>query len=170
MRHGCLEIFVDRNIAALVGGHSRCVQSQPVGITGSSSRPEQDIGFQLFPRFQMQDHSVVTGFHTVTRLAMSNDDTSLSEMIAECIDDLFIQKIQQSVTVVDQVDFDFQVAKHRGVLAADHARTEDSNGLEMKIDVENRVAVEDAGMIEVDIGGAVRPRTCRNDNILSSDR
>ena len=116
----------------------------------------------------MQDRSVVARFDVIVFLAMPDDDAALAQVITESIDDFFVQKIKQPIAGVDEIHFDFEVAEHRGVFATDDAGSVNRDRLHMEIDVEDRVAVEDAWVIKVEFRRVIRPRSRRDDERLAA--
>ena len=70
---------------------------------------------------------------------------------------------------VDQVDLAAQVAKHRRVFAADDAGAVDRDRLRRERQVEDRVAVEDPRMLEIDVRRAIGPRAGGDHEAVGGD-
>ena len=106
----------------------------------------------------MKDDAVVVGLDPLVALAVPDDRTAIAEVVGQGVDDLVVEELEQLVARVDQVHLDPQVAEHRGVFAADHAGAVDGDRLRRMVEVEDRVAVEDARMAEVDVRRAIGAR------------
>src|SRR5436190_19817337 len=106
----------------------------------------------------MQHHAVVMAFGLLEFFAVPDQHAPFAQMIGQRIGDLVIEKLQQLIPRVDQVDFDPQVAKYRGVLATDHAGAVNRNRLRSERQIEDRLAVENARMTEVDVGRSIGTR------------
>ena len=111
----------------------------------------------------MKDDAIVTRFDFLENLAVSNSDTRITHAVAECVDDFVVEKLKQLVSGIDQIQFHVEVAEHRRVFAADNARSIDGHRSRSVFEIQDRVAVEDSRMAEVDVAGAVWSRSCRND-------
>ena len=93
---------------------------------------------------------------------MADQHAQVAHVVGQGVDDFVVEKFQQLVAGVDQVDLDAQVAKHRRVFAADDAGAVDRDRLRREVEVQDRVAVENARMAEIDVGRTIGPRAGGN--------
>ncbi len=96
-------------------------------------------------------------------LAVADQHAAVAQVVAQSVDDLVVEELQQLVARVDQVHLDAQVAEHRSVFAADDAGAVNRDGARRIAEPQDRVAVEHARPAEVDIRRAIRPRTGGDD-------
>ena len=167
VRDDGLHVLIDGDVAALVGLDANLFQPESVGVSRATGRPQQGIRLELLARLEVQDHAIISRLDPLGLLAMADDDASFAQVITEGIDDLFVEEVEQPVAVVDEVHFDFEVAEHRRVLASDDTRADDGDRLHVQVEIEHRVAVEDARVSEVDPGRAVRTRSRGENDVLA---
>ncbi len=125
VRHARLEILIDVQIASLIGNEvdlvePPCRRCCPCGRSPTKTRPSSIVCSGL----QVQDHAVFLSLDFFVFLAMADQDASSRASgyaKPKRIGDLVVEKLQQLVPRVDQVDLDPQVAKHRRVLATNNA-------------------------------------------------
>ena len=91
------------------------------------------------------------GFKALVGFVVAEQHALIAQVIAERIDDFVVEEFQQLVAGVDQIHLHAQVAQHRRVFAADDAGTVDGDRLRRVVEIENRVAVEQAWMVEIDV-------------------
>ena len=90
---------------------------------------------------------------------MANNDAAVPEVIGERIGHLLIEKRQQTVAGVDQIDLDVQAAENRRILAADDACAIDNDVAWLVVQVQNGVGVVNARVGKIDISRMVRTGT-----------
>ena len=116
---------IDLELPAAVGLDADRFQAQVVGVARAAVGPQQDVGLELLAALEVQDHAVVGPFDLLVLLAVADQRAFLAEVIAQGVADLVVEKLQQLVARVDQVQLAAQVAEHRGIFAADDARPVD---------------------------------------------
>ena len=79
-------------------------------------------------------------------------------MISEGVHDLVVQEREQLASRVDEVRLDPEVAEDRRVLAADDAGAVDGDGVGHEAELQDRVAVENARVGEVNVRRVVGAR------------
>ena len=115
----------------------------------------------------MQDHAVVAPFDAFVLFVVADERAELTQMVGEGVDDLVVEKLEQLAARVDQVELDAERAKDRGVLAADDAGAVDRDRLRRGSQAEDRLAVEDAWVGEVDVGRPIRARPGGDDGRIA---
>ena len=111
---------VHHDRAALVAWHPDGFEPHRVGVAGAPLRPQQHVTLDDFVGFEMHAHAAVIGFHAVVFFAVADQHAAFAQVVGQRVDDFVVEKRQQLVTGVDQVDLDAQATKDRGILAADH--------------------------------------------------
>src|SRR5690606_16443400 len=97
---------------------------------------------------------------------VADDHAQLAQVVAEGVRNLVVEKGQQAVPSVDQIDLDTQAAENRGVLATDGARAVDDDGAGSVVQAQDGIAVEDARVVEIDVFGPLGPRAGGADEVL----
>src|SRR5207249_7790615 len=87
--------------------------------------------------------------------AVADERPFFAEVIAQRVANLIVKKLQKLLAGVDQIELAAEVAKHRGIFAADDAGAVDRDRPGRERQIENRVAVEDARVIKIDIGWTI---------------
>ncbi len=67
----------------------------------------------------MHPHTIFVCLDALVVLTMANQHTLLAQMVGQRVDDFIVEKSEQLVARVDEIDLDAQAAKNRRVLAAD---------------------------------------------------
>src|SRR4030095_12692366 len=114
-----------------------------------------NIGLQLFAALEREDDAVACAFDSLVLFAVSDESAFFAEVVTEGVANLVVEKFKELVAGVDEVELAAEIAEHRGIFAADGARAVDRDGPRGEREVEDGIAVEDAGVGEIDIGGAV---------------
>ena len=152
-----LKLLVDLQDPSIVGLNSDRFEIQFVRIPRSSVGPQEDVCFDLLAALQEQYDAIVMRFNLGKALVMPNDHAGLAHLITERINDFVIQKLQELGSSIHQIYFDPKIAEHRRILAADYACPVNGDRLRFHVQVQDRVAIEDSGMTEVDSLWAKRP-------------
>ena len=103
----------------------------------------------------MEDDAITDHLDALVLFVVANEHALIAEVVAKGIDNLVIEEREQLLAAVDEVHLDAEVAEDRRVLAADHARAIDGHGVRCVIELEDRVAVADPRIREVQLGGPV---------------
>src|SRR5690606_30944467 len=158
-------MLIHRQLASTVGLQTNILQTDAVGITGTTVAPEKGVGLDLLPRLQVQHHTAVLKPLDLLVLLVVTDQRHVgAQMVTERIGDLVIEEAQQPVAVVDEVDLHPQTTEDGGVFTTDHSRTVDDQRPRRVIELENGVAVVDARVIEIDIRRPVGSRAGADDD------
>ena len=104
----------------------------------------------------MHDDAVINALNLFVLFIVANDHAAVPEVIGERVGHLLIEKRQQTIAGVDQIHFDFHSPEDRRIFAADHPGTVDDHMARFVMQAENRVAVINARMMEVDVCRMVR--------------
>ena len=155
VRNGSLEVLIDLEIATAVAFDSERLETHSLGIAGASVGPQQDVGLQLFAGFEEEDDAIVARFDPLGDFMVTNQHAPFAEVIAEGIGDFIVEKIEKLVAGVDEIDLHSQVAKHRGVFAANDTGSVNGDRLRGLAEFEDGVAVEDSRVGEIHIGWSV---------------
>ncbi len=114
----------------------------------------------------MQHDVALARFELLELLIVANDAALLAQAIRQRLGDLIVEERQQPVVRVDQRHLDAEVHEDGGVLAADDAGAVDRDRERMLVVMQDRVAVADALVGEVDLGRMVGARARRDDDVL----
>ncbi|MNE29154.1 hypothetical protein D3C80_1226260 [compost metagenome] len=94
----------------------------------------------------MHDHAVVAGLDSFVLFVVANHHTAVPEVIRERIGHLLIEKRQQAVAGVNQINFDFHPTENGGVFAANDPCAVDQHMARLMMQAQNGVAVINARM------------------------
>ncbi len=156
MRQGGLVHAVDLEQPAAVSGQADVFQRQRIGITGTTVSVEQAVGFQLFAGLQVHNYAIIAAFDLLILFVMTNHHAAVPEVVRERVGHLLIEKRQQAVAGVYQVNFDVHAAEDGSIFTADHPGTVNQYVARLMVQAQNGVAVVDARMGEIHICRTVR--------------
>ena len=113
----------------------------------------------------MQHHIALARFERLELLVVANDAALLAQVIGQRFRDLVVEEGQQAVVGIDQRHLGAEVDEDRCVLAADHTGAVDRHGERMLGVAQDRIAVADALVSEIDFGRMIGTRARGDDDV-----
>ena len=156
MRQGGLIHTVDLQLTAAIGLQADIFQRQRVGIPGAAVSVQQAVRFELFTGFQVHDDAIIHALNLFVLFIVANDHAAVPEVIGEGVGHFLIEKRQQAIAGVDQIHLHFHSAEDRRIFAADHPGPINDHMARFVVQAQDRVAVINARVMEVDVCRMVR--------------
>jgi hypothetical protein len=101
----------------------------------------------------MHHDVVVKRFQLFERLTVSHSDARVAHVIGESVTDFVVEEFKHLGARVDEVQLDLQIAKHRCVLAANHAGSVNGHRFRCFRQIQDGVTVENSRMLKSISGG-----------------
>src|SRR5689334_4137873 len=167
MRHRGSKVLIDDDPAPPVGGEAGRREVEQVGVRLASDGVEKRPAVHLLPALEERhDTALRIALDARDRLTETERRATPAHVIAQRLDHLPIDEVEEHGALIDDRDLDVQRRQHRRVLETDDAGADDDQLARQLVHVGQLIGVEDALAVERNLWRTRRSRSARDENVL----
>ena len=163
------ESLVDDDASARADLDTDLGETETLDVALTTERVEHRAGAQLLAVDAYEQPAVVAS-DLGGRSAEHESRTRTPEALGELGGDVGVDDRQEPRAAIDEGHGDAERGEDRGVLGAHRAAADDNQAARQRLEVEDRLAVVDIGVVERHLGRMVRTRSRREEHVRGAHR